>query len=82
MGRYPASRVAPFSLLVPIVGITTSWLALGERPTALELVGAAVVITGCLIGMTARPAARAPQHTDTPERGPRELSACAAPAGH
>ncbi|MGV7733177.1 EamA family transporter, partial [Mycobacterium kansasii] len=29
MGRYPASRVAPFSLLVPIVGITTSWLALG-----------------------------------------------------
>ncbi|AKP56902.1 EamA family transporter [Mycobacteroides abscessus] len=82
MGRYPASRVAPFSLLVPIVGITTSWLALGERPTALELVGAAVVITGCLIGMTARPAARAPQHTDTPERGPRELSACAAPTGH
>lgn len=82
MGRYPASRVAPFSLLVPIVGITTSWLALGERPTALELVGAAVVIAGCLIGMTAHRAARAPERTDAPERGPRELSACASPTGH
>lgn len=84
MGRYPASRVAPFSLLVPIVGITASWLTLGERPTILELVGAAVVITGCLLGMTARPVAtRAAECGDAREPAARELSAaCATPAGH
>ncbi|MBB4855378.1 O-acetylserine/cysteine efflux transporter [Mycobacteroides chelonae] len=79
MGRYPASRVAPFSLLVPIVGITTSWLALGEQPTTFELVGAAVAIGGCLLAMTARP----PDSDSAPEPVPRELStACAATTGH
>lgn len=79
MGLYPASRVAPFSLLVPVVGITASWLTLGEQPTALEIAGAAVVITGCLIGMTARPTAR----SDTRAPVSRELSAaCAQTAGH
>lgn len=83
MGLYPASRVAPFSLLVPVVGITASWLILGEQPTMLELAGAAVVITGCLIGMTARPpAARAPRG-DADPLVPRELSAACAPTtGH
>lgn len=86
MGRYPASRVAPFSLLVPVVGITASWLALGERPTAMELLGAAVVITGCLIGMTARPVATADADTDTGDAHdpvPLELSAtCASRTAH
>jgi O-acetylserine/cysteine efflux transporter len=29
MSRYPASTVAPFTLLVPVVGIFTAWLARG-----------------------------------------------------
>ncbi|MBP0656692.1 EamA family transporter, partial [Mycobacterium tuberculosis] len=37
MQRYPASRVAPMSLLVPVVGITAAWLFLGEQPTYVEL---------------------------------------------
>jgi O-acetylserine/cysteine efflux transporter len=44
--RHPASKVAPFSLLVPVFGIGSAWLVLGETPGALELVGAAVVIGG------------------------------------
>lgn len=44
--RHPATSVAPFTLLVPVVGITAAWIALGERPTAVELVGAAVVLAG------------------------------------
>ncbi|MGW6378784.1 EamA family transporter [Rhodococcus sp. NPDC055112] len=54
MSRYPAGVVAPFSLLVPVVGIGAAWLVLGERPSVLSLVGAVVVVGGCLGGM-ARP---------------------------
>ncbi|MCX4093722.1 EamA family transporter [Nocardia sp. alder85J] len=46
MSRYPASAVAPLSLLVPVVGIGASWALLGERPTVLSLAGAVVVIGG------------------------------------
>ena len=41
MRRHPASRVVPFTLLVPAVGIATAWVALGEQPNAAELIGAA-----------------------------------------
>lgn len=44
--RYPAGVVAPFSLLVPVVGIAAAWLVLGEEPSSFSLVGAAVVIAG------------------------------------
>lgn len=46
MRRHPASRVAPFTLLVPPVGILTAWIALGERPNTAELAGAAIVLVG------------------------------------
>jgi O-acetylserine/cysteine efflux transporter len=44
--RHPASRVAPFTLLVAPVGIATAWIALGERPSASELIGAGIVLAG------------------------------------
>ncbi|MCX2732562.1 EamA family transporter [Saccharopolyspora sp. NFXS83] len=50
MARHPASTVAPFSLLVPVVGVTSAWLVLGERPHPIELLAGAVVITGVLLG--------------------------------
>ena len=46
MARHPASTVAPFTLLVPVVGIAAAWAFLGESPGALELAGAAVVLLG------------------------------------
>ncbi len=46
MGRYPAGAVAPLSLMVPVVGLTSSWLFLGERPSVLSLAGGVVVIAG------------------------------------
>ncbi|GAA2057692.1 EamA family transporter [Williamsia deligens] len=64
MGRYPASTVAPMSLMVPVVGITACWLVLGETPSALQLTGAAVVIVGCVAGLMA-PRARRPLVTDS-----------------
>lgn len=48
MARHPAGVVAPYSLLVPVVGILTAWLVLGERPTAIELLGGVLVIAGVL----------------------------------
>lgn len=46
MARHPAGVVAPFSLLVPVVGITAAWLLLGERPMPLELLGGVLVVGG------------------------------------
>jgi O-acetylserine/cysteine efflux transporter len=46
LAHQPASTVAPFTLLVPVVGIAAAWAALGEAPNAAELAGAAVVLLG------------------------------------
>ena len=53
--RHPASTVAPFTLLVPIFGIASAFAFLDERPSVVELIGAAVVIAGVLIGLGRRP---------------------------
>ncbi len=50
MRRHPAGVVAPYSLLVPVVGIALSAAVLGERPSAVELVAAAVIVGGVLLG--------------------------------
>jgi O-acetylserine/cysteine efflux transporter len=55
MRRYPAGVVAPYSLLVPVVGIALAGVVLGERPTVVELVAAVVIVGGVLLG-TPRPA--------------------------
>lgn len=46
MARHPAATVAPFTLLVPVVGIAAGWIALGEVPGTVEVIGAAVVLVG------------------------------------
>ncbi|TWF80127.1 O-acetylserine/cysteine efflux transporter [Pseudonocardia hierapolitana] len=58
MRRYPAGVVAPYSLLVPVVGIGLAATFLGERPSAVELVAATVIVCGVLLG-TPRPVAPA-----------------------
>jgi drug/metabolite transporter (DMT)-like permease len=50
MRRHPAGVVAPYSLLVPVVGMGLAALVLGERPSAVELVAAAVIVGGVLLG--------------------------------
>lgn len=52
--RYPAGVVAPFSLLVPVVGIAGAWAALDEVPTPVSVAGAAVVIVGVMLGLPSR----------------------------
>ena len=50
MRRHPAGVVAPYSLLVPVVGMAVAALALGERPSAVELVAGTVIVGGVLLG--------------------------------
>ncbi|GAA4117398.1 EamA family transporter [Knoellia locipacati] len=49
MARHPAGTVAPFSMLVPVTGLTAAWLVLGERPSPVEWFGCAVVVVGVLL---------------------------------
>jgi O-acetylserine/cysteine efflux transporter len=49
LGRYPSSTVAPFSMLVPVVGVLASWAAFGEVVDPVELAGGAAVVVGVLI---------------------------------
>ena len=65
LARHPAGIVAPFSMLVPVVGIFTAALALGERPTWLELLGGIVVVAGVLVGAR-RPRAGVPVEPPPP----------------
>ena len=52
--RHDAASVTPFALLVPVFGMGSAAVFLGERPSAVELVGGAVVLLGVLL--TLRPA--------------------------
>jgi O-acetylserine/cysteine efflux transporter len=44
-----ASAVAPFSLLVPVFGISSSWLVLGEALTLSHLAAAALILGGLTV---------------------------------
>lgn len=51
IGRYPASTVAPFPLLVPVVGFAGALLLLGEEITALEYAGSALIFLGLVLNV-------------------------------
>jgi O-acetylserine/cysteine efflux transporter len=53
LSRHPSNVVAPFSMLVPVVGVFASWLAFGEVLDPVELLAGGVVVLGVLV--TSRP---------------------------
>lgn len=46
LSLYPSSAVVPFTLLVPVVGMTAAWLLIAEVPTTAELVGGLLLLGG------------------------------------
>ena len=48
---YPTSMAAPFTLLVPVVGVTASAVILGERFTALRAAGIGLMLCGVAIAI-------------------------------
>jgi O-acetylserine/cysteine efflux transporter len=51
LSRYPVNRVAPFTLLVPLVGLTTGWLAFGETLKPVHFIGGALLMIGLLVNL-------------------------------
>jgi O-acetylserine/cysteine efflux transporter len=58
MGRYPAATVAPFSLLVPVFGLTGAALVVGEALPVWKI-GATLLVMGALAVNIAWPRLRA-----------------------
>ncbi|MGL4178385.1 MAG: EamA family transporter [Dermatophilaceae bacterium] len=58
--KHPASQVAPFTLLVPPVGILAAWLMLDERLTTTALVGGALLVVGVMLGVLSSGSGRSP----------------------
>ena len=46
LSRHPAAVVAPFSLLVPVFGFVSAAIVFGERTSAVEYAGAALILVG------------------------------------
>lgn len=51
LGRYETWRVAPLSLLVPVVGLASAALLLDERLTGLQFLGAVLIMAGLYINV-------------------------------
>lgn len=51
LSRYPASQVVPFALFVPVAGIASAGLILGEAVTEIEIIGSVLVFAGLLINV-------------------------------
>ncbi|SDI37523.1 O-acetylserine/cysteine efflux transporter [Pseudomonas delhiensis] len=47
--HYPASQVTPFALAVPVSGLLSGWLLLGERLTAQDWLACALVFVGLAV---------------------------------
>jgi O-acetylserine/cysteine efflux transporter len=51
LGRHPVSVVAPFSLLVPVVGFAAALLILGESVSGLEIAGSILIFAGLVLNV-------------------------------
>lgn len=51
LSRYPVNRIAPFTLLVPLVGLTMGWLAFGETLKPVYFAGGALLMAGLLVNL-------------------------------
>lgn len=51
LSRYPANQVAPFSLLVPVVGLSAGWLAYDEQLLPTHFAGAALLMLGLALNL-------------------------------
>ncbi|QQR36693.1 EamA family transporter [Devosia oryziradicis] len=51
LGRHPASLIAPFSLLVPVVGFAAAFVFLGEQVSGLEIAGSLLIFAGLVLNV-------------------------------
>lgn len=77
LSRHPSSVVAPFSMLVPVVGVLSSWFFFDELPDLVELVAGVAVVAGVLYA--SRPPRRLGPVPRTSARDPAVAAATPAP---
>lgn len=46
LSKHPVSKIAPLSLLIPVIGLVSSWLMLNEHMTLLQWVSGVIVVAG------------------------------------
>jgi O-acetylserine/cysteine efflux transporter len=46
LSRHSASEVVPFTMLVPVAGILSAWVVLGQAPTVTEMLGGVALVSG------------------------------------
>ncbi|MET9919441.1 EamA family transporter [Streptomyces sp. NPDC006435] len=68
LSRHPASSVAPFTLLVPVFGMSSAALLLGESVSPLRWCAAALLVGG--VALTSLAGTRRPRSVPVPETTP------------
>ncbi|MGC9221413.1 MAG: EamA family transporter [Solirubrobacteraceae bacterium] len=58
LARHPVSSVVPFTLLVPVAGLSTAWIVLGQVPSGPEALGGMLLLAGVAIAILAPEVAR------------------------
>ena len=51
LGLYEPNRVAPFSLLVPVVGLLTAWVVLGGQLNVWQWWGSLALMLGLVVNL-------------------------------
>jgi O-acetylserine/cysteine efflux transporter len=49
LARHRAAAVVPYTMLVPVVGLTTAWVVQGEAPNGWEAAGGVLLLLGVAI---------------------------------
>lgn len=68
LSRYPAGRVAPLSLLVPVTGLLTARLVLDEQLSTEQWIGCLLVLCGLAVGIIGGRPVRRLMRGERPER--------------
>ncbi|WP_458112642.1 EamA family transporter [Arthrobacter sp. R1-13] len=75
LAKYPPSSVVPFTLLVPVVGMSAAWLALQEVPSATELAGGLLLLGGVATAVLNRGGGPPTPKQDVPQQVPTPVPA-------
>ena len=46
LGKYPVNKILPVMLLLPVTGVITAIIFLGERPDTKVFIGGSIIIFG------------------------------------
>ncbi|MCR5439321.1 MAG: EamA family transporter [Selenomonas sp.] len=51
LGKYTAAKVAPLSLLIPVIGLAIAQIILHEPITGLQLAGCGIIMLGLIVSL-------------------------------